>query len=208
VPGVTTREERLVVIKYKQATIPDMKLFTLGITALAVLAVMVAGCTTQSPASTTPVITATTAAPAPIVTSTTSAAPALPPELAGDWTLTTMAVQDGSAVTHPTTAITLTFSSDGNVYGNGGCNNYNGPYVLTGTTTAKGSGITIGPLTSTKMSCTTTSQQESTYLGMLTKTSAYVVDGTQLSLTDKNQNVLIYQRPSTIPTQKEGMLPA
>jgi hypothetical protein len=37
---------------------------------------------------------------------------------------------------------------------------------------------------------------------------AYNVDGSQLSLTGKEQNVLIYQRPSTIPTVTEGILPA
>lgn len=184
-----------------------MNHFSWGIAVLAVLAVMVAGCTSQNTASSAPVVT-TTAVPVPTETATTSTAPVLPTELAGDWTLTAMGIQDGSAVTHPTTTITLTFSSDGSVYGNGGCNNYNGPFNLTGTTTAKGSGLIIGPLTSTKMSCAATSQQESTYLEILQKTRAYVVDGTQLTLTATDQNVLIYQRPSTLPKPTEGMLPA
>jgi len=171
--------------------------------ALAILAVLLAGCTSQQPAPavttmTTPVATAVPAA----------SAPAVPENLAGNWQLTTMGIQDGTAVTHPTTAITLYFGSDGTVSGNGGCNNYNGPYVLSGEITSKGTAITIGPLTSTKMYCQTTSAQETQYLSLLADTMAYDVDGTQLTLTGKEQNVLIYQRPSTIPTVTEGMLPA
>ena len=58
------------------------------------------------------------------------------------------------------------------------------------------------------MNCQTTSAQESQYLSLLADTMAYNVDGSQLSLTGNEQNVLIYQRPSSIPTVTEGMLPA
>lgn len=182
-----------------------MKPAFLGIMALTILAVICAGCTSPNPA--TPSVT-TLATPAPAAVSTTAVAPTLPANLAGNWQLITMAIQDGTAITHPTTAITLYFGSDGTVSGNGGCNNYNGPYVLTGTTTPKGQAITIGSLSSTKMYCQTTSAQESQYLSLLADTMAYNVDGSQLSLTGKEQNVLIYQRPSTIPTMTEGILPA
>jgi len=181
-----------------------MKPAFLGIMVLAILAVICAGCTSPNPA--TPSAT-TLATPVPAA-STTAVAPTLPANLAGNWQLITMAIQDGTAITHPTTAITLYFGSDGTVSGNGGCNNYNGPYVLTGTTTPKGQAITIGSLSSTKMYCQTTSAQESQYLSLLADTMAYNVDGSQLSLTGKEQNVLIYQRPSTIPTMTEGILPA
>lgn len=181
-----------------------MKFAVWGLVALTILAVVCAGCTGQkTPAPATPIAT-----PAPVATATTPVAPALPANLAGTWQLTTMAIQDGTAITHPTTAITLYFNSDGTVSGNGGCNNYNGPYALTGATTPKGSGLTIGPLASTKMYCQATSSQESTYLNILGKTMAYDVDSTQLTLTASDQNVLIYQRPSTIPTVTEGMIPA
>lgn len=170
---------------------------------LIILAVICTGCTGKTSAPATAIPT-----PSPAVIATTPAAPALPQNLAGSWQLTLMGVQGGTAVTHPTTPITLYFNNDGTVSGNGGCNNYNGPFVLTGTTTDKGSGIRIGPLGSTKMYCQTTSSQEDTYLGILGKTLAYDVDTTQLTLTASDKNVLIYQRPSTIPTVTEGMLPA
>ena len=79
---------------------------------------------------------------------------------------------------------------------------------MNGETASKGSGITFGPLGSTKMYCQSTSQQETTYLQILQDTVAYVVDGTQLTLTNKEQNVLIFQRLSTLPVQTAGMLPA
>ena len=181
-----------------------MKFLSLATIAIIIITVLCAGCTSQTP-STPATPSAVTPLPA---TQEITAAPVLPSALAGNWELTTLAIQDGSAVTHPTTAITLSFGSDGNVSGNGGCNNYFGPYVLTGITTSKGQGITIGPLGSTKMYCQATSSQESTYLGILQKATAYNVDGTQLSITASDQNVLIFQRPSTLPSQTEGMLPA
>lgn len=182
-----------------------MKLITCAILAVTVVAVILAGCTGQAPSAPAPVTTVVTPS-APDVPAT--AAPiALPSDLAGDWTLTTMAIQGGTAVLLPTTEITLSFGSNGNLAGNGGCNNYFGTYTLTGETTPKGSGITVGPLGSTKMYCQATSGQESDYLGILQNTRAYDVDGTQMTLTDKEQNVLIFQRPSTIPVQTEGMLP-
>jgi heat shock protein HslJ len=176
-----------------------MKLIACGVIAVTVLAVIFAGCTSQAPATPSP------ATPAPIAKVTTTAATL--PDLAGDWTLTTMAIQGGTALLIPTTEITLNFGSNGNMSGYGGCNNYFGSYTLTGQTTPKGAGITIGPLGATKMYCQSTSGQEGEYLGILQNTRAYVVDGTQLTLTDKDQNVLIFQRPSTIPVQTAGMLP-
>ena len=63
-----------------------------------VIAVMVAGCAGQKPVS--PLITTT---PVPVVTETTVVKTALPSPLAGNWELMTMAIQDGTAVTVPTT---------------------------------------------------------------------------------------------------------
>lgn len=177
----------------------------MGTIAVIIIAVLCAGCTSQAPV--TPAVVPSAATPMP-TTAPATTTPALPAGLAGNWQLTTMAIQEGSAITHPTTAITLSFGSDGTVSGNGGCNNYFGPYILSGTTTSKGQGITIGPLGSTKMYCQATSSQESTYLTILQKAAAYNADGTQLSITASDQNVLIFQRPSTLPRTTEGMLPA
>jgi heat shock protein HslJ len=114
-----------------------------------------------------------------------------------------MGIQDGTAVTNPTTQITLMFNADGTVAGNGGCNNYNGPFTLTGATTPKGNGISVGPLVSTKMFCQATSGQETTYLNILGKAMAYNVDGNQLSITATTGDVLIYQVPASLVTPKQ-----
>ena len=168
-----------------------MKLIICGIFGVVLLAVLFAGCT-GTPATPAPV---TTVAATPTATAPAMVSIPLPPDLAGDWVLTTMATQNGTAVLIPTTKITLSFGSDGSVAGNGGCNNYFGSYNLTGETTPKGAGITIGPLGTTMMYCQDTADQERIYLYLLQDTMAYVVDGTQLTMTGKEQNVLIFQRP-------------
>ena len=165
---------------------------------LVIAAVMIAGCTSTKPA---PQPVPTTVSPTVMVT--TTAPPAVPSQLAGNWVVTKMGIQDGTAVTTPTTQITLMFNADGTVAGNGGCNNYNGPFTLTGATTAKGNGISIGPLVSTKMFCQATSSQETTYLNILGKAMAYNVDGNQLSITATTGDVLIYQVPASLVTPKQ-----
>jgi heat shock protein HslJ len=181
-----------------------MKSMYWGILILLVLGVACAGCTGQKQI---PVPVTTMATPAPVAP-TTPAQPMLPANLQGDWVLTTMATDGGTAIQIPTTQITLTFSKDGTIAGNGGCNNYFASYTLTGNTTPKGQGLIFGPIGSTKMYCQATSNQETTYLQVLQDTSAYVVDTTQLTLTGTTQNVLIFQRPSTLVTPTAGALPA
>ena len=175
-----------------------------GVLILLILGVACAGCTSQKPAP--PQIT-TVSTPVPVVTSPVTQ-PALPPTLAGNWILTTMAVANGTAIQIPTTQITLTFNNDSTIVGSGGCNNYFASFTLTGITTPKGEGLAFGTVGTTKMYCSATSDQENTYLQLLQETSAYVVDTTQLTLTGKEQNVLIFQRPSTVPVSGGGVLPS
>lgn len=69
-------------------------------------------------------------------------------ELAGtSWKVT--GVNTGNAVESSalTEALTLQFGTDGTVTGNGGCNQFNGPYTQDGTT------ISFGELSSTKKAC-------------------------------------------------------
>ncbi len=74
------------------------------------------------------------------------------------------------------------------------------PATLTGATTKFGNGIIIGPIVSTKKYCEINGQQEATYLQVLQDTMAYTVNLNQLSLTDKDQNVLVFKVPSAVPT--------
>jgi len=68
--------------------------------------------------------------------------------LVGAWNVT--GYNNGKqAVTSPVagSSITATFTADGQVSGDTGCNQYNGPYQL------DGSNLTVGPLVSTKKAC-------------------------------------------------------
>jgi heat shock protein HslJ len=180
-----------------------MRKFLVSLVFLLIAAVMIAGCT-----GTQPVPQPAPATLPPTVVVTAAATPVVPTQLAGHWVVTRMAIQDGSAVINPTTQITLEFMADGTVSGNGGCNNYNGPFTVTGVTTPKGNGISIGPLVSTKKYCQDYTSQETTYLNILQKAMAYNVDGNQLSITATTGDVLIYQTPVSLVTPVQNPLPA
>ena len=171
---------------------------------LVIASIMITGCTNTKPAP-QPVTVPPTLPPTVVVT--TAATPAVPTQLAGNWIVTKMGIQDGTAVTTPTTQITLTVLTDGTLNGNGGCNNYNGPFTVTGVTTPKGKGISIGPLVSTKKYCQDYSNQETMYLNILQKAMAYNVDGVQLSITATTGDVLMYQRPASLVTPAQNPQP-
>ncbi|MDV2481993.1 META domain-containing protein [Methanoculleus sp. Wushi-C6] len=79
------------------------------------------------------------------------------------------------------TTITATFSPDGNVTGNAGCNHYGGNYLLDGTN------LSVSSVYSTLMYCEEpagTMEQEARYLGHLANVSSYRVEGDRLTLTD------------------------
>lgn len=177
-----------------------MRKFLVLITFLVIAAVVITGCTTPKPAP-QPVPVPATLTPAVIVT--TPAPPTVPVQLTRYWVLTTMGIQDGTAVTHPTTEISLTFNSDGSLTGYDGCNNYFGSFTLTGMTTPKGNGMTISNIASSKKYCETLAQQEAMYLAILGKTMAYNVNGNQLSMTATNGDVLIYQTSISLVTPNQ-----
>jgi heat shock protein HslJ len=85
-----------------------------------------------------------------------------------------------------TTAVTTHFES-GTVSGVGGCNGYTGTYKL------DGSSLTIGPnLVQTQMSCGEVQDAvEKAFLGRLTTTASYKIDGDQLTLTDSDGKTLL-----------------
>ncbi|MCX6689740.1 MAG: META domain-containing protein [Methanoregula sp.] len=173
-----------------------MKPLTLLLLIVVIGTVMIAGCTSQKPVS-PPVVTPIPTTP--VVTAIPST-PAMPLTLTRNWIVTTMGIQGGTAITVPTTQLSLAFNQDGTVSGYGGCNNYNGPYALTGQILSKGNGITIGPLVSSLRYCRDYTDQENMYLQILGNAKAYVVDGNQLSITDTSGNVLVYQTPASLVT--------
>ena len=169
-----------------------MKLFILCVSTCVLLALLMAGCTTPTPPVTP------TATPTPTATftpvPTTSSAPVTDPALIGTWTLQQMYVQgSGAPITAFNVPITATFDAQGNVYGNGGCNDYNGAYTLTGATNEFGKEIRIGPLISTLMYCESTSSTESMYLQIMNAATSYAVPNPQtLSIRDASGSTLVF----------------
>ncbi|MFA7198086.1 MAG: META domain-containing protein [Methanoculleus sp.] len=87
------------------------------------------------------------------------------------------------------TTVTATFSPEGKVTGNAGCNSYGADYVLDG---AK---MTISPPISTKMYCGEPEgvmAQENTYLNLLPSVSSYRVEGNRLVLSDATGADLLF----------------
>jgi heat shock protein HslJ len=177
-----------------------MKKITILLFIMVIAAVILAGCTTPKSAP-QPVTVPATLPPTVVVA--TPAPPVLPAQLTRNWVVTTMAIQDGTAITYPTTEISLTFNPDGSFTGYDGCNNYFGSATLTGTTTPKGNGMTLSNIASSKKYCESLAQQETMYLAILGKTMAYNVNGNQLSMTATTGDVLIYQTPATLVTPKQ-----
>ena len=97
--------------------------------------------------------------------------------IAGDWNVTSF--YTGTAISSPTGTQPLTakFATD-TVSGNSGCNNFNGPANVDGTS------ITIGPLASTMMACADPAidQQAQQYTHALELAKTFEVVGNRLSL--------------------------
>ena len=154
------------------------------------LAVLVAGCTTQAPA--TPPVT-TVPVPATTVPTATPT-PLTDPALIGSWNLKGAMVGGGTEPRILNNKLTITFNSDGTLSGFGGCNNYFGSYTLTGQTTKFGPSMSIGNLGSTQMYCAETSDLEMTYLNLLRSTMAYSITNNKMLLTTDEKNQLSYDK--------------
>ncbi len=75
---------------------------------------------------------------------------------------------------------TLTFGTDGEVSGSGGCNNIMGSF-----TTTEPDGLSFGPLASTRMACADDVMQiETEYLAALANVTTYQIEADRLTLRD------------------------
>lgn len=176
-----------------------MKLKTIGIMiAMTILAIAIAGCTTQPPAEqptptptqvftpeSTTVVTTTTPAPVPLVGTT--------------WYLVSFnkGIVEAENVI-PGTEITAVFGEDGNLTGSGGCNQYFATYAL-----GERGAIGIGTPGSTLMICQTPTgvdNQEQLYLAMLDGVESYSIEGNLLMFTNnQNQVIATYStEPATV----------
>ena len=78
---------------------------------------------------------------------------------------------------------TLTFAPGGKISGSGACNTFEGAVTISGTA------ITIGPLKTTKKSCSDAiNKQEATYFKALGQASQYEIGINKLSITTKLWN--------------------
>ncbi|MGI9585254.1 MAG: META domain-containing protein [Acidimicrobiia bacterium] len=87
------------------------------------------------------------------------------------------------------TTMTAEFN-DGSISGLATCNTFNGGY------TVDGSAMTIGPLATTLMACTSppgAMEQESSYLGLLGTVDAFDVSGDKLTLSSEGIVVVKYR---------------
>ncbi|MDD1665295.1 MAG: META domain-containing protein, partial [Methanomicrobiales archaeon] len=93
----------------------------------------------------------------------TAKANPVPTAIVGAWTLAGMEKSGTSMTLASGVTTTATFTADGKISGNGGCNQYSGEYILTGT-----SAIAVSPLATTRMFCPDPAgSQESSYLAIL-----------------------------------------
>lgn len=109
--------------------------------------------------------------------------------LAGtSWTLSSLYVNQ---VPIPDTALTLAFDGEGNVNGNGGCNQFSGTYTVSGAT------LLIGGITATRVSCgPEIDQQEQLYFQTLQQASRYEL-GDQLVIFDATGQEILRYSPSS-----------
>ena len=113
-----------------------------------------------------------------------------PAPLAGtNWVLDTYSTgEDAVSSVIAKTTITVTFSPDGNIAGNAGCNNYGAAYRLDGTN------LSVSPPVSTKMYCGEPEgimEQEARYLTLLESVAGYRIDGNRLDLLDGAGGILL-----------------
>lgn len=110
-----------------------------------------------------------------------SAVPSPPAELASlsgtAWVLETL----GGKPALEATTVTARFAADGTISGSSGCNRYSGPF------STSGNAIKVGDVASTMMACDDAIMaQEKSFLGALTTASAFSVDDTTLTLSDRD----------------------
>jgi len=161
-----------------------MKSFaTIVLISAAIIALLVAGCTTQPPTTVPTTLPATTTGQ---------------PGITGTWTLVSTFAGGKAVSLLAGTTITATFSDAGTVSGSAGCNNY----VATCQVTKNN--LAIGKPATGKTSCGSPAgvmDQETMYLSNLQAASRYAISGDALTLYDLKGNILItYQKSGTVMT--------
>lgn len=108
--------------------------------------------------------------------------------LMGSWKLTSFGSAGTTSPAVEGSDAELTFSEDGTVAGNSGCNGFGGNY------TVEGDQVTFSEIVSTLIACEEPLMaQEAAVLQTLTDTASYKIEGNSLTLTN-NDTVLVLTR--------------
>ncbi len=118
----------------------------------------------------------------------------MPSAIVGTWSLAGITKNNAALTPASGVTTTATFGSDGKLSGNGGCNQYSGTYVLTGS-----SAIAVSPLATTRMMCPDPAMsQETSYLGILQNAAKWEYNSVsgKLTITDSTsmKNTLVYTK--------------
>lgn len=110
--------------------------------------------------------------------------------LIGTWNLTAYGPSASPTPAVPDSGAQITFSEDGTVAGNSGCNGFGGKYNV------EGDQITFSEIVSTLMACDAARMaQEAAVHQVLSDTATFNIEGSTLTLTN-NDMVLILTRVS------------
>ena len=114
------------------------------------------------------------------------------PTVEGSWSAISVLYDNGIRSVIEGTNLTADFGADGRVSGSGGCNSFSGSY------TADGDTVKIGPLASTEMACTAPKgidAQEAGYFAALASARSFEQVGDRLTLLDaKGRMAVIFTR--------------
>ena len=106
--------------------------------------------------------------------------------LTGTWRLVSYGSPANPTPAAPDIDTSITFTEDGKVEGNVGCNGFGGDYTVEGNT------ITFGPIVSTLMFCEgPVGDQETTTLNVLFETVTFVMEGDTLTITSVDGSEVI-----------------
>ena len=106
--------------------------------------------------------------------------------LTGTWRLVSYGSPANPTPAAPDVDTSITFTEDGKVEGNVGCNGFGGD------TTVEGNTITFGPIVSTLMFCEgPVGDQETTALNVLAESVTFVMEGDTVTLTSADGSEVI-----------------
>ena len=111
--------------------------------------------------------------------------------LTGTWRLVSYGSPANPTPAAPEVDTSITFTEDGKVEGNVGCNGFGGDYTVEGNT------ITFGPIVSTLMFCEgPVGDQETTTLNVLFETVSFVMEGDALTITsaDDSESIVLERK--------------